>query len=316
MRRKIVLLLATVGTAVGLVWSSPGHALMIDGQQCQRQRMLQPTSLNGRYDGQKAYGRQLDGKKVDGKPSDGGLSNDAEQHNGTLCQNAYNKPKADVDNKNINKNPQFTLWGSNSQYNKQKNDTDIDQSQHANAVQANVLSQDISAGGGPPGPHSADGGGGAPLSNDADQSNRELNQDPYNHPKADVDNTNINFNPQFTLVGDNSQYNKQSNDTDIDQSQHANAAQVNVAGQSIEQRPAPPVDPRNDADQSNGTLDQHPTNKPKADVDNKNVNFNPQFTLVGSNHETNKQSNETEIDQSQHANAGQANLAGQSIQQG
>jgi hypothetical protein len=117
-------------------------------------------------------------------------------------------------------------------------------------------------------------------------------------------------------VGDNIQTNHQSNKLWLDQSQNAPAAQVNAAGQSIYRGPAPPVDPVNDADQSNGELDQEAENKPDADVDQKNVNFNPQFTLVGNNSQSNYQGNSAGVDQSQDAGALQGNLAGQAIQQG
>ena len=121
----------------------------------------------------------------------------------------------------------------------------------------------------------------------------------------------MNFNPQFTLVGNNSSSNTQSNSTSIDQSQDVKAAQVNLAGQAI--HVGPPIDPSNDADQSNGKLQQKATNEPHASVDNDNVNFNPQFTVVGNNSSSNTQSNSTSIDQSQHAGALQLNGVLQSI---
>ena len=58
---------------------------------------------------------------------------------------------------------------------------------------------------------------------------------------------------------------------------------------------------------------QQATNEPKSKVENENVNFNPQFTLVGNNNETNHQENNTSVDQSQQAGALQLNVAGQSI---
>lgn len=72
-----------------------------------------------------------------------------------------------------------------------------------------------------------------PESNDADQKNGKLQQKATNEPHAGVDNENVNFNPQFTVVGDNSSSNTQSNTTSIDQSQHAGVLQLNVLGQSI-----------------------------------------------------------------------------------
>ena len=237
-----------------------------------------------------------------------GGARDADQCNGKLEQEAKNKPFAWVDNKNINKNPQFALAGSNDSWNKQSNETWIDQSLDAKAVQANVLWQGISADGGSATWH---GRGSPPLSNDADQSNHKLGQDAQNWAFAWVDNKNVNFNPQFTLVGNNSSWNKQSNEKWIDQSQSAQAAQVNVGGQAIQV--SPPIDPSNDADQSNGKLEQEAKNEPHSGVENKNVNFNPQFTLVGNNSSTNDQSNETAIDQSQQVGALQLNALTQSI---
>ena len=67
----------------------------------------------------------------------------------------------------------------------------------------------------------------------------------------------------------------------------------------------PPIDPSNDADQHNGKLEQEAKNKPQSSVENKNVNFNPQFTIVGDNNSS--------IDQSQHAGALQLNVLGQAI---
>ncbi len=229
------------------------------------------SGTNLRYDG---------GKMVDGlqRQSHALVENDAEQHNGELCQEANNEPFAGVHNKNFNKNPQFALLGTNDSTNWQSNETWIDQSQNAKAVQANVLWQGISVNHAPAG---WVGGGGPPLVNDADQSNRKLEQDANNEPFAWVGNKNVNFNPQFTLLGSNSSTNTQSNSTSIDQSQNVKAAQVNLAGQSI--HVGPPIDPVNDADQSNGKLNQHANNEPKAFVHNDNVNFNPQFTLVGGN---------------------------------
>lgn len=303
--RKFVALLAIVGAAIVVALSQTSGAF-IDGQEqsCQQNRKPEAAALwsgmNLRYDGQKT---------VDGihKKSDG-VSNDADQHNGQLCQEAKNEPHAWVDNDNKNINPQFALFGSNDSWNTQSNDTWIDQSQHAKAVQANALWQGITVNHAPAGWL---GGGGPALSNDADQRNGKLQQEAENKPFAWVDNDNVNFNPQFTLIGNNSSTNNQSNETWIDQSQHAEAAQVNAADQQI--HVGPPIDPSNDADQSNGQLQQKAKNEPHAGVDNKNVNFNPQFTVVGNNSSSNNQSNETAIDQSQHAGALQLNVLGQAI---
>jgi hypothetical protein len=264
--------------------------------------------MNLRYDGQKMV------NGLHNNHSNGGVENDADQNNETLCQEAKNEPFAGVHNKNENKNPQFTLLGSNDSRNYQSNDTWIDQSQHAKAAQANVLWQGISVNGGPPGPGLWNGGGGPPIENDADQNNEELDQEAKNEAFAWVGNKNVNFNPQFTLFGNNTSSNTQSNSTWIDQSQHVKAAQVNAGAQSIDV--GPPIDPVNDADQNNEELDQEAKNEPHAFVDNKNVNFNPQFTLVGDNSSSNTQSNSTTIDQSQHAGALQLNVLGQSIDLG
>jgi len=75
----------------------------------------------------------------------------------------------------------------------------------------------------------------------------------------------------------------------------------------------PPIDPSNDAEEHNGKLEQEAKNKPQSSVENKNVNFNPQFTIVGDNNSSNTQSNNTSIDQSQHAGALQLNVLGQAI---
>ncbi|HMF84515.1 MAG TPA: hypothetical protein VKI01_14700 [Acidimicrobiia bacterium] len=101
---------------------------------------------------------------------------------------------------------------------------------NAKAVQANVLWQGISAEGGSATWH---GRGSPPLSNDADQSNHKLDQDAQNWASAWVDNKNVNFNPQFTLVGNNSATNDQANETAIDQSQQVGALQLNALTQSI-----------------------------------------------------------------------------------
>jgi hypothetical protein len=264
--------------------------------------LASPWSESVRWDG-------IDGKKsYDGKKSHDAVSNEADQCNGKIDQEATNKPFAWVDNENKNVNPQFTLVGSNSSSNWQSNDTWIDQSQHTKAKQANVLWQGISVA---HAPAPWQGGGGPPLSNDADQSNHKIDQDAQNWASSWVDNKNVNFNPQFTLVGNNSSRNWQQNNTSIDQSQSVKAAQVNAAGQGIQV--GPPIDPSNDADQSNGKIDQDAWNKPHAGVDNKNVNFNPQFTLVGNNDSSNTQSNNTAIDQSQHVGALQLNALGQAI---
>ena len=301
--RKFVVLLAVVGATVAVVLTQTSVALMSREQQCEKQSREATlwSGMNLRYDGQ----RVVDGVQ---KQPDGGISNDADQYNGKLCQEAKNEPHAWVDNDNINKNPQFTLVGSNDSWNSQSNDTWIDQSQHAKAAQVNVLWQGISVNHPPAGWL---GGGGPALSNDADQKNGKLEQKATNKPFAWVDNDNVNFNPQFTLVGNNSSSNTQSNSTSIDQSQNVKAAQVNAAGQAI--HVGPPIDPSNDADQSNGKLQQSAKNEPHAGVDNKNVNFNPQFTLVGNNSSSNTQSNSTSIDQTQQAGALQLNAVGQLI---
>ena len=313
--RKFVVLLAIVGATVAVALSQAGSAFIMDGgreQPCQEKqreavftRGLSPSGpssgMNLRYDGR----RVVDGVQ---KQPDGGVSNEADQRNGKLCQDAKNEPHAWVDNDNKNFNPQFALVGSNDSTNDQSNDTWIDQSQNAKAAQANVLWQGISVNHPPAGWL---GGGGPALSNDADQKNGKLEQKAKNEPHAWVDNDNVNFNPQFALIGNNTSSNTQSNSTSIDQSQNVKAAQVNAAGQAI--RVGPPIDPSNDADQSNGKLTQQAKNEPHATVHNDNVNFNPQFTLVGNNDSSNTQSNSTSIDQSQNAGALQLNVAGQSI---
>ena len=309
--RKFIALLAIVGATFVVAMSQTSGAFL-DGreqQPCQEDNvrpatmtLASPWSGSVRWDG-------IDGKKsYDGKKSHDEVSNDANQCNGKIDQEAKNKPFAWVDNKNINKNPQFALVGSNDSWNNQSNETWIDQSQHAKAVQANVLWQGVSVNGDSATWH---GRGGPSLSNDADQSNHKIDQDAQNWAFAWVDNKNVNFNPQFTLVGNNSSWNNQSNQTAIDQSQSVKAAQVNVAGQAIQV--GPPIDPSNNADQSNGKIDQDAENKPHAGVDNKNVNFNPQFTVVGNNSSTNNQSNQTAIDQSQQVGALQLNALSQTI---
>ena len=151
-----------------------------------------------------------------------------------MCQEAKNEPFAWVKNKNKNFNPQFgLLFANNSSSNWQSNETWIDQSQNAKAAQANVLWQGISVNGGPAGTGLWNGGGGPPLKNDADQNNEELDQEAKNEPFAFVYNKNVNFNPQFTLVGNNSSSNTQSNSTSIDQSQNVGALQLNALAQSI-----------------------------------------------------------------------------------
>jgi hypothetical protein len=303
--RKFTALLAIAGATLVVALSQTSGAF-IDGsheQPCQENdrrppamTLDSPWSDNVRWNG------------IDGKKSHDGLSNEADQCNGEIDQEATNKPFAWLENENKNKNPQFTLVGSNWSSNDQSNDTWIDQSQYTKAAQANVLWQGIWVA---HAPAAWQGGGGPPLSNDADQSNHKIVQDAQNWAFAWVDNKNVNFNPQFTLVGSNNSTNTQSNETSIDQSQNVKAAQVNVAGQAIQV--GPPIDPSNDADQSNGKIDQEAWNKPHAFVDNKNVNFNPQFTLVGDNNSSNTQSNNTSIDQSQHVGALQLNVLGQAI---
>jgi len=303
--RKFIALLAIVGATVVVALSQTSGAFL-DGheQPCQNDN-VRPATMNlsspwtgsARWDG-------IDGKKK----SHDGVSNEADQCNGKIDQYAKNSPFAWVDNENKNVNPQFTLVGSNNSSNWQSNDTWIDQSQHAKALQANALWQGVSV---THAPAPWQGGGGPPLSNDADQSNHKIDQDAQNWAFAWVDNKNVNFNPQFTLVGSNNSANWQQNNTSIDQSQTVKAAQVNAADQSIQV--GPPIDPSNNADQSNGKIDQDAWNKPHAGVDNKNVNFNPQFTLVGDNNSSNTQSNNTAIDQSQHVGALQLNVLGQAI---
>ena len=318
MIRRVIALLAVVGVTVAIALSQSGNAFVSppDGERnaCEEEvrRDMNLPLYGGKYSG----GNNFDGKHSDNKHSGGGLSNEAEQCNGTLHQKAKNKPVAVVVPVNANVVPQLTLVGDNHQANKQSNNTWIDQSQHVKAAQVNAAFQNIWDGGGAAGPNAFRGGGGAPLSNEADQSNHELEQKATNKPLAAVVPINANVAPQLTLVGDNYQVNKQSNNTWIDQSQQAKAAQVNVAGQSIEQQPAPPIDPTNDADQSNGSLEQKATNKPLAAAVPINANVAPQVTLVGDNHQFNGQSNNTGIDQSQDAGAFQGNFAGQLIQQG
>jgi hypothetical protein len=302
--RKFVVLLAVVGASVAAVFTQTGFAGVEHEQQCQENTRALWPEMNLRYDDQK----MVDGYQ---KQSHALVENDAEQRNERLCQEAKNEPEAFVFNKNKNIDPQFALVGTNDSANWQSNETWIDQSQNAKAAQANVLWQGISVNGGPPGAGLWSGGGGPPLKNDADQTNEELNQKAKNEAFAFVFNKNVNFNPQFTLVGNNSSSNWQSNNTSIDQSQNAKAAQVNVGGQAI--HVGPPIDPVNDADQSNGTLNQTAKNEPKAIVGNKNVNFNPQFTLVGNNSSSNTQSNSTSVDQSQNVGALQLNALAQSI---
>ena len=301
--RKFVVLLAVVGASVAAVFTQTGFAGIEHEQQCQ-ENSREPlwSGMNLRYDGQK----MVDG--LQRKPSHALVENDADQSNERLCQDAKNEPSAWVHNENFNKNPQFALLGHNYSTNWQSNETWIDQSQNAKAVQANVLWQGISVNHPPAG---WVGGGGPPLKNDAEQDNGELNQSAKNEAFAWVGNKNLNFNPQLTLLGSNSSSNWQSNETSIDQSQNVKAAQVNVAGQAI--HVGPPVDPVNDADQSNEGLNQTAENKPEAFVHNDNVNFNPQFTLVGSNSSSNTQSNSTSVDQSQNAGALQLNALTQSI---
>jgi hypothetical protein len=309
--RKFVVLLAVVGATVGVLFTQASSAFIIDGgrEQCGQESPRAPVLWSGsnlRYDGQK----WVDGLQK--KESHAFVENDAEQSNEELCQEAKNEPFAGVHNKNKNFNPQFgLLFARNSSSNWQSNETWIDQSQHAKAAQTNVLWQGISVNGGPPGPGLWHGGSGAPLENDAEQENEELNQTAENDPFAWVGNKNVNFNPQFTLIGSNSSSNWQSNTTSIDQSQHVKAAQANVADQAI--HVGPPIDPVNDAEQENEELNQEAKNEPKAFVDNKNVNFNPQFTLVGHNSSSNTQSNATSIDQSQNTGALQLNAVDQTI---
>jgi hypothetical protein len=309
--RKFVVLLAVVGATVGVLFTQASSAFIMNGghEQCGQEVRRAPELWSGsnlRYDGQKV----VDGYQQ--KEQHGYIENDADQSNEELCQDAKNKPFAGVHNENKNFNPQFgLLFANNSSSNWQSNETWIDQSQNAKAAQANVLWQGISVNGGPPGPGVWNGGGGPPLENDAEQENEELNQTAKNEAFAWVGNKNVNFNPQFTLLGSNTSSNTQSNSTSIDQSQNVKAAQVNVAGQAIQV--GPPIDPVNDAEQENEGLNQTAENKPHAFVDNKNVNFNPQFTLVGNNSSSNTQSNSTSIDQSQNAGALQLNALAQSI---
>ena len=119
--RKFVVLLAVVGATVAVVLTQTSVALMSREQQCEKQSREATlwSGMNLRYDGQ----RVVDGVQ---KQPDGGISNDADQYNGKLCQEAKNEPHAWVDNDNINKNPQFTLVGSNDSSNSQSNDTWIE----------------------------------------------------------------------------------------------------------------------------------------------------------------------------------------------
>ncbi len=303
--RKFVALLAIVGATVVVALSQTSGAFIDGGHE-------QPCQENNRrpmlMDGLTREVPWSDGVASFGKKSHSEVSNDADQCNGKLEQDAHNSPFAWIDNKNINKNPQFALLGANDSTNDQSNSTWLDQSQNVKGAQVNLLWQGISVN---HAPAAWLGGGGPPLSNDADQKNEKLEQDASNWAFSWVDNKNVNFNPQFTLLGSNTSTNTQSNETSIDQSQNVKAAQVNVAGQSI--RVGPPIDPSNDADQSNGKLEQEAWNKPHAFVDNKNVNFNPQFTLLGSNTSNNTQSNDTSVDQSQNVAGIQLNGVLQTI---
>lgn len=297
--RRVIGLLAIVAASVGLLLSQTSSAFMIDERQpCAEDR--------GRGGGGFAGANFVGGRNE-------GLKNDADQCNGQIKQWGVNKPYADVDQKNFNIGPQYSMKGNNYQYNRQWNDADIDQSQEQEAAQVNVAGQSISEN---RGPGTYVGGGGAPLKNDADQENQAIYQGAWNQPYLDLDQKNINFSPQYSVLGDNYQYNKQGNDADIDQSQEQEAAQVNVAGQSIQRGTAPPVDPENDADQSNGSIWQGAYNRPHTDLDQKNINFSPQMTVWGDNHQSNYQSNDADVDQSQEQEAAQGNFAGQSIQQG
>lgn len=109
--RKFVVLLAVVGATIAVVLAQTSGAFVMDGgreQPCQeksREATLW-SGMNLRYDGQ----RVVDGVQ---KQPDGGISNEADQHNGKLCQDAKNEPHAWVDNSNKNFNPQFALVGSN-----------------------------------------------------------------------------------------------------------------------------------------------------------------------------------------------------------
>ena len=111
--RKFVVLLAIVGATVAVALSQAGSAIMDGGreQPCQEKqreavftRGLSPSGpssgMNLRYDGR----RVVDGVQ---KQPDGGVSNEADQRNGKLCQDAKNEPHAWVDNDNKNFNPQF-----------------------------------------------------------------------------------------------------------------------------------------------------------------------------------------------------------------
>ena len=222
--RKFVVLLAVVGATVAVVLTQTSAAFISREQPCQENTRAIWPEMNLRYDGQK----MVDG--VQYEEQHGFVENDADQRNGKLCQEAKNEPFAGVHNKNFNKNPQFALLGVNDSSNSQSNETWIDQSQNAKAVQANVLWQGISVNHPPAG---WVGGGGPPLVNDADQKNGKLEQDAKNEPFAWVGNKNVNFNPQFTLVGNNSSSNTQSNSTSIDQSQNVGALQLNALAQSI-----------------------------------------------------------------------------------
>src|SRR5256886_12951701 len=149
--REFVVLLAIVGATVAVALSQAGSAIMDGGreQPCQEKqreavftRGLSPSGpssgMNLRYDGRRV---------VDGvQKQDGGVSNEADQLNGKLCQDAKNEPHAWVDNDNKNFNPQFALVGNNDSSNTQSNSTSIDQSQNAGALQLNVAGQSIGLG--------------------------------------------------------------------------------------------------------------------------------------------------------------------------
>jgi hypothetical protein len=288
--RRIGWLLAAVVATVGLALAQPALATSPGMQPCKAQDM------------QKTW-------------SPGGSSNEARQCNGTLNQTSTNTPLATVGNSNVN--GATGPWIGGGYENEQSNSTWIDQSQRANAAQVNAAYQSISTSPqheDPSGWYSDGGGGSSNLENQAHQTNGDLTQTSTNTPLATVGNSNVNASPQASVWGSNYQSNEQSNSTSIDQSQHANAAQVNLAGQSIQQG-SPSKDPSNSVDQSNGKLTQTSTNDPLATVANSNVNASPQASVWGSNHQYNEQSNSTSIDQSQHTNAAQVNLAGQSIRQ-
>ena len=236
MIRRVVVLLGVVGVTLGLAMSQSGGAFVMEHEQQPCQERVRGGDMTLPWDGLGKYVKDGNSNGYEQKKkSRAELSNDAEQCNGTLYSEPKNEPDAYIYQKNENKNPQFTLVGNNYEYNKQKNNLWLDQSQNAPAAQLNVAGQSIADHGGAPGANAFHGGGGAPLSNDTDQENQHLKQKAENKPDAYLGQKNFNFNPQFTLVGNNSQTNYQGNNASVDQSQDAGATQGNLVGQSIQQ---------------------------------------------------------------------------------